>query len=867
MNSQIEIMLGQAVQAFQNGSLDRAEKILKNLLQGQPNLLPALQIMGLIRASTANYREAAMYLKKAVKLSPADPSLHYNLAKALSEDGLDIEALPHHEKATQLASNMPEAWLNFSKSLTNLKRFNDALKAIDAALKINPNYSQALSNKGALLTGLGQHAEALNLYERALALSPHSPQTHLNMGVSLKELKRFDEAIAQYDQALKIDPNYADALSNKGNVYEELKRFDEAIAQYDLALQINPRNADALSNKGLILLKQKRFDEARTCCEQQLEMSPKSSRAWLNRGLVYWDEGHHQNALANIDTALKFNPDIAQAWLVRAAIFCELRNYQLGLSSCDRALAIKPEYAEAWDLKGLGLRDLGHYDEALKCFDRAIDYQSDFAQAWSNKGSTLNELKRYEEAGEAFDRALTLNPEFEFLEGHYLNSRLLIGNWQNLNEAIENLCNKVRAGKKVTDPFALLSMVDDPGLHLKAAEIWASNNRNLDGHLESISKVKNSKIKVAYFSGDLRQNHPVSALIIGLFEAHNRDQFELYAFSHSVPQAGDMVRERLKNCFDQFIDTTDMSDIEVAKLARSIGVDIAVDLSGYTHNNRLKIFSYRVAPIQVSYLGYAGTSGEKFIDYLIADRTVIPPESMKYFSEKIAYLPNAYIVDDPKRQISAQVISREDQGLPEGAFIFCCFNNSYKITPDIIRSWSRILKAVDKSVLWLSGNNKIFQHNLILEFAKYQIDASRIIFANRVNLPEDHLARLQLADLFLDTVPYNAHTTAVDALRVGLPLLTYMGRAFAGRVAASLLTAINIPELIAANQDEYESMAVDLAKNPEKLMAIRERLCANRSTTPLFNSEEFARGMEKLYQKMYERYQADLMPDHIDALD
>jgi len=866
MNSQIEIMLGQAVQAFQNGSLDRAEKILKNLLQGQPNLLPALQIMGLIRASTGNYREATIFLKKAVKISPADPSLHYNLAKALSEDGLDAESLPHHEKATQLAADMPEAWLNFSKSLTNLKRFNDALDAIDAALKINPNYSQAISNKGALLTELGRHEEALNLYEKALELPPVSPQTYLNMGVSLKELKRFDEAITQYDQALKINPNYTEALSNKGNVYEELKLFDNAITQYDLALKIHPKNTDVLSNKGLILLKQKRFKEARTCCEQQLEISPKSSRAWLNRGLVFWDEGLHEEALSNIDTALKFNPDMAQAWFIKGAIFCELKRYQLGLSFFDKALQIQPKYPEIWDSKGLAMRDLNYHQEALVCFDRAIEQQIDFSQAWANKGGTLLDLKLYEEAEEAFKKALLLNPDFEFLEGHYLNTSLLIGNWQNLNGATQDLYEKVCAGKKVTDPFALLAMVDDPELHLKAAKIWASNNRNLDGHLESIAKVKNSKIKIAYFSGDLRQNHPVSALIVGLFEAHNRDQFELYAFSHSVPQAGDMVRERLKECFDQFIDTADMSDLEVAKLARNIGIDIAIDLSGYTHNNRLKIFSYRVAPIQASYLGYAGTSGEKFMDYLIADRTVIPPESMKYFSEKIAYLPNAYIVDDPKRQISTLTPSRADQGLPEEGFIFCCFNNSYKITPDIIRSWSRILKNVDGSVLWLSSNNKIFQRNLILEFEKYQIDASRIIFANRLDLPEDHLARLQLANLFLDTVPYNAHTTAVDALRVGLPLLTYMGRAFAGRVAASLLKAIGVPELIAANQEEYESMAIDFATNSEKLAKVRDKLSINRATTPLFNNEEFARGMEKIYQKMYARYQADLNPDHIDAL-
>ena len=867
MMNQVEIMLGQAVQAFQNGDLGRAEKILKSLLQQQPNLLPGLQIMGLIRAANGDYRESVAFFKKAVKLNPTDSSIHYNLAKALSEGGRDLEALTHHEKATQLAPKMAEAWLNFSMSLSKLGRFEDALLAVENALDINPNYPQAISNKGAILTGIGRHEEALVLYEKALEMSPLSPQTLLNMGVSLKEMKRFDEALIKYDEVIKINPNYAEAYLNKGNVYEELKHFDEAIIQYDSALKINPRYFEALSNKGLILLKQKRFDDSRLCCELQLEIEPKNSRAWLNRGLVLWDQGFPEEALSSIDTALKLSPEFAEGWYVKGTILCELKRFDLGLDFYEKALGIKPNYFEAWDSKGLALRDLSRHDEAILCFSKAIELKPNFARAWANKGGTFLDMKRYEEAITSFKTALDIDPKFDFLFGHYLTSRLIVGNWGELDKDLEIIATGVESGLKVADPFALITLIDNPMLHLKAANIFAASNNNFKDSLGKFSVKKGSKIRVGYFSADFRQNHPVSSLISGMFEAHDRERFELYAFSHSIPQLNDAVRERLRKSFDQFLDTAEMTDIQLAKVSRELGIDIAIDLGGYTHSSRLSAFSCRVAPVQVSYLGYAGTTGAGFMDYLIADRTVIPSESRKYYSEKIAYLPNSYIVDDPHRLVSKNLPSRAEQGLPENSFVFCCFNNSYKITPHIIRSWSKILGSIANSVMWISANNAVFQRNLIAEFAKYQIDASRIIFAKREQFSEDHLARLQLADLFLDTVPYNAHTTAVDALRVGLPLVTYMGNAFAGRVAASLLKAIEMPELIAGNQSEYELLAINLANNPGKLLKLREKLSANRESTPLFNTKIFTSNIEKVYERMLFRYQNALEPDHIDAID
>jgi predicted O-linked N-acetylglucosamine transferase (SPINDLY family) len=346
------------------------------------------------------------------------------------------------------------------------------------------------------------------------------------------------------------------------------------------------------------------------------------------------------------------------------------------------------------------------------------------------------------------------------------------------------------------------------------------------------------------------------------FELHNKELFEIVAFSFG-PNSNDQMHQRLVNAFDQFIDVNSMTDQQVAELSREMGIDIAIDLKGYTTHCRTGIFSHRAAPIQVNYLGYPASMGANYIDYIIADHIIIPEENQPFFTEKIVYLPNSYQVNDSKRKVSERILTRTELALPENGFVYCCFNNNLKITPQIFDSWARILKAVPGSVLWLLEDNVLAKANLIKEAQSRGLSEERLIFAGRLDLPE-HLARHRVADLFIDTVPCNAHTTASDALWVGLPVLTILGEAFAGRVAASLLSAIDMPELIAKSLNEYEALAIDLAKNPEKLKVLKEKLQQNRLTSPLFNTQLSTDQIESAYIKMYERYQAGLPPEHLE---
>ena len=435
-----------------------------------------------------------------------------------------------------------------------------------------------------------------------------------------------------------------------------------------------------------------------------------------------------------------------------------------------------------------------------------------------------------------------------------------ICSWLGLEDSIASLSKRVMASEKVALPFQLLSLTDDALIHKKSSETYIQSKHPSSSVLGEIPKLpRGKKIRIGYFSGDFK-NHPVAYLIAELFEIHDISKFEIYAFS--LVKAYDAMSSRLQKAFDHFIDIDGMSDIEVAKLARDKSIDIAVDLSGFTTDSRTGIFSHGAAPIQVNYLGYPGTMGADYMDYIIADKTLIPIESQSYYSEKVVYLPNSYQVNDRKRLISDRLFTREELGLPEDGFVFCCFNNNYKILPSTFDSWMRILNAVDGSVLWLFQAHPRVVDNLKKEAGKQGVAPQRIVFASRMPLPE-HLARYRHANLFLDTLPYNAHTTASDALWTGLPVLTLQGQSFAGRVAASLLNAVDMPELITNTQKEYESLAIELALKPAKLASIKQKLSNNRLTTSLFDTPLFAKHLEATYLKMVERYDLDLRPDHI----
>ncbi|QWD94694.1 tetratricopeptide repeat protein [Polynucleobacter sp. MG-Unter2-18] len=643
--------------------------------------------------------------------------------------------------------------------------------------------------------------------------------------------------------------------------YMQQAKFSQAKPILAYVLKMQPKNFDVLHALGFISGTENNHQEAVYYSLKALKIKPDDLEVNINCARALQEIGKHLDSVRSHQKAIFLSPNNHEIWLGCGKSLQSLKRYDEAIAHYDKALSLKPDFAAAWSNKGNIFYELKRYDEAIAHYDKALNLNPDFAAAWFNKGNTLHELKRYDGAIAYYDKALSIKPDIDWIFGSLLHSKMNICSWSGLAESLENISKKLVVNEKVVNPFSLLALNDDALLHKKSAEIYIQSRYPSNPVLEPILKrPQNQKIRVGYFSTDFK-NHPVAFLIAELFELHDKSQFELVGFSFG-PITKDQMRQRLEKSFDQFVEVGNKSDIEIAQLSRCLNIDIAVDLTGFTQDARTGIFSHRAAPIQVNYLGYPGTMGADYMDYIIADRTLIPLESQSCYSEKVVYLPNSYQVNDRKRLISDRQFTRQDLDLPEKGFVFCCFNNNYKILPATFASWMRILKAVEGSILWLFQDNSWAVENLKKEAEKQGIAADRLVFAERLPLPE-HLARHRQADLFLDTFPYNAHTTTSDALWAGLPVLTLIGRSFASRVAASLLKAIGLPELITSTQEEYEALAIELAINPNKLKDIKLKLAKNRLTTPLFDTPLFTKNLEVAYSEMYERYQDDLQPDHI----
>jgi len=742
-------------------------------------------------------------------------------------------------------------------------KLNEAQAIYQQVIAMQANHFDALQLLGTLYIQTRQFINAVDFLTRALQFNPKHAACYSNLGIALKELKRLDEALKCYDVAISIKPDYAEAHCNRGNILIELKRFDEALESCDKAILVKPDFAEAHSNRGNALKELKRLNEALESYKKAILLNPNYVEAYSNLGNILIELRRLDEALESCNKAILLKPDFAEAHSNRGNALRELKRLDEALQSCDVAISIKPDYAEAHCNRGNALIELKRLNEALESYNKASLLKPDFAEAYFNRGNIYKELGCYDEAINDYDNALKLKPDIDWAYGNLIHLRMRVCNWMGLEDSLGHISQKVFSNDKVVQPFSLLSLSENSLLHKKSSEIYIQSKYQYNPALSLIPKhSKKDKIRIAYFSPDF-QFHPVSFLTSELFEIHDRDRFEVFAFSLKKVLIRDEMNLRLRKGFDRFIDVDNMSDREIAQLVRELDVDIAIDLSGLTQDSRTGIFSYRTAPIQVNWLGYPGTMGSNYMDYIIADKTIIPESHQQFYSEKVMYLPDTYMVDDSKRVASTREFTREECGLPRNAFVFCCFNNDYKFNPQVLDRWSKILLSVDRSVLWVSENNKYFRANIKTELEKRGIDSSRIIFAQRLELMEDHLARYVLADLFLDTHPYNAHTTAVDSLKAGVPILTLMGQSFASRVAASLLNAIGLSELITNTQEEYEALAIELATNPKKLADIKLKLANNCLTMPLFNTPLFAKNLETAYIKMYEWYLEGLPPDTI----
>ena len=720
------------------------------------------------------------------------------------------------------------------------------------ALKVSPGYVDVFINRGHSLMAMKRNQEALGDFDQALTISPEQVRALFFRGVTLAALGRHQEALLSFDRVLDVEPGNSEALFNRGKVLAALARHQDALENYGRALAIMPAYVDALSNRGSVLLTMGHREEALASYDEALTIYPDHAAVLYNRGKVLGELGRYVDALASYDRALAVQSDFAEALNERGIVLTRLNRHTEALASYDCAIALNSRYADALSNRGNLLANLKRLDDALASHDRALEIFPNSAVFLGNRGYVFRTMNLPEKVAQDFSRVLELDPGYEYAFGHKLYANIQVCNWAQYDADRIRLVEHVREGRRACLPFPLLAVTDSAEEQLICAQTFVAHKHSpMTKALWTGERYRHKRIRIAYLSADLYY-HVVTTLIGDLFEHHDKSRFEVSAWSFG-PDVEDAVRAKLRKSFEQFNDVGHMTDLEVATMLRAREIDIAVDLNGFTTHCRPDIFAHRAVPIQVNYLGYPGTIGADYMDYIIGDAEVIPEEHEAYYSEKVVRLPDTYQVNS-LRVVAERTPSRAEAQLPETGFVFCCFNNSYKITPEIFDIWIRLLKCIDGSVLWLSESSATVSRNLRLEAAARGVSAERLVFATRV-LPPAYFARYRLADLFLDTLPYNAHTTASDALWAGLPLLTCRGNAFPGRVAASLLRAIGLPDLITTNLADYEALALKLASTPDLLAEINSRLARNRSTHPLFDMDRFSRHLESAYVTMYERYQ------------
>jgi predicted O-linked N-acetylglucosamine transferase (SPINDLY family) len=746
----------------------------------------------------------------------------FDQAVALHQQGRFGEAALLYELVLETQPDHFDAFYHLGSIRLQQNQFGDAAELFRRAIKLNKRSAEAHHSLALALTGLGRSGEAIRHYKKAIAINPDCAEAHSSLGFTLQTVGRLEEALACFRQALGIRPEFPEARKNLANALAMLGRSDEAITHYEMALALAPDDAFACISLGSLL------------------------------GVL----GRHADAIAQYRKALAIRTDVPETYNGLGNMLGTLGHAEEAIPNYEAALAIRPDYVEARTNLGDGLRALGRDEEALTHYETALALRSD-VEVLIRLGNTLAALGRFAEASASFEKALSLAPNNQSAFKALARSALTACDWARTVKLSPEVVARATTGKTVIHPFTFIGYCDDPALQLACAKTFISNEIPvLPAPLWKGTIWQHEKLRIAYVAGGFHE-HPTARLTASLFELHDRSRFEVLGISLG-PDDASALRARLVRAFDQFHDVRSKSDLEVATLLNDMQLDIVVDLSGYTNYCRPEIFAYRPAPIQVSYIGFPGTLGADFYDYVIADPIVLPFEQQAHYSEKIVHLPETYQVNDSLRVGGEHTPSRLDAGLPPSGFVFCCFNANYKITPEVFDIWMRLLRRVEGSVLWLHRSNSAAEANLLKEANNRGIDPARLVFAERVN-HEEHLARHRLADLFLDTLPINAHTTASDALWMKLPLVTCRGSSFSGRVAASLLHSARLPDLVTDSLEAYESLALRLATDASLLDSFRERLKASRQTE-LFHADRVRRHIEAAYLKMWGFWQRGEVP-------
>jgi predicted O-linked N-acetylglucosamine transferase (SPINDLY family) len=724
------------------------------------------------------------------------------------------------------------------------------------ALAIEPGDFNALNLLGHVALRRGDHAGATTWLAAAAAINPASASVHSNLAVASLGLGRLLEALAHCDRALQCDARLAEAHLNRAHALCALERPPEALSSYDRAIALAPGLFDAHLGRSNALIKLRRHADALLSCDRAMQISVESAAPWGNRGIALLGLKQVEEALAAFDRALSLAPS-AELHNNRG---CALRLLHKGgdaIASFERALQIRPRFADAWINMANVWLDTRQFEQAIESCDRALAQRPDRLEALNVRAAALRALNRRVESAEAYAKLVALDPSFDYGLGNLVTGRASMCDWTARRELDAKIIARVEAGARASSPHALLSITDSPAAQLACARIFVEDHYPVAKPLWCGERYRHERIKVAYLSADFRE-HPVAHLIAGVLEHHDKARFQTFGLALRGAGDGGTMRSRLRAAFEHFEDVTEQSDREVATRLRAGEVDIAVDLTGHTRDGRLGILALRPAPVQVSFLGFAGTSGASYVDYLLADAVTGGAES--FFSERVVRLPHSFLPNDDRQAVADGTLGRGDLGLPDASFVFCAFNNTYKINPAMFDTWMRILRDAPDSVLWLRDGDACMRANLAREAVARGVAPERLVFAGRAKAMADHLARYRQADLFLDTLPYGAHATARDALWAGLPVLTCLGNSFASRVAGSLLSALGLSELVTSNLENYALRAIEYANSPGSIAKTRAELADRKATLPVFDTDLYRQHLESAYRTMWECQQRGAAP-------
>jgi predicted O-linked N-acetylglucosamine transferase (SPINDLY family) len=753
---------------------------------------------------------------------------------------------------------MPDTRLDQARSHHEAGRLAEAERLYAGVLESEPGNPVALHLAGVAALQQGRLEPASQRIEAALAAKPDYAEAWGNLGIVLGKLGRLAEAIAAQRRAIELVPGFAEAHYNLGNALRGAGERAAAEDCYRRAIALRPNYPAAHLNLGVALEEAGRLAEATAAYRRVIALQPSHATAHVRVGNALFAAGDASEAVTALNRAIALDPTLYEAHSNLAIFLRAQRRLDEAEAACRRAIALKPEAMTAHSTLGGVLIEAGRAEEGIAAWRSALAIKPD-AEILYALGSHLAGARRKDEAIACFDRAVAVRPDDVRSLSASTHQRRHLCRWDGLAEDEARVLARLRQGKGRVSPFELLAT--DATLEdqlLAAAAFVRPMTLAPELQFQHGPAQAKERLRLGYLSADFHE-HATAHLTAELFERHDRARFEVIGYS-TMPGDGSAMRARLERGFDRFVDLAATGDDAAARRIHDDGVDILIDLKGHTEGARLPILARRPAPLQVSFLGYPGTMGADFIDYAIVDRHVARPEEQAFFRERLVHLPDSYQPNDRQRRIAETAppqaeTGREEAGLPDRGIVFCCFNNSYKITAEIFSIWMRLLAAVPGSVLWLLEANPAVRDNLAREAVLRGVLPDRLVWAPRLP-PARHLARHRLADLFLDTRPYNAHTTASDALWAGLPVLTCPGATFAGRVAASLLHAAGLPELVAPSLADYEALALRLASDPASLAALKAKLAANRLTTPLFDSARFTRHLEAAYRRMWEMRQA-----------